>query len=315
MVEGGDKREVVPVVEVGQLVLHGFAQISTQAIRLCVEKEVGVHWITGAGRYVGALAPGAGMVQRRLRQYTALSDKTRCLRLAQRLVLAKVESQLRFLLRATRGEPRPSEVQSAVASIRALLPRVARVVSSETLLGLEGAAASAYFGTFPVLLDDALPVTLRFDGRNRRPPRDRVNALLSFGYGQLYRTAMQAILAVGLDPAIGFYHQPRSASYPLALDLVELFRVPLWDMSVVASLNRGQWDPNTDFVCGPGHVWLSEVGRQKAVELYERRLADEWKHSVVGYSLSHARLVELEARLLEKEWTGPGGLFARMRLR
>jgi CRISPR-associated protein Cas1 len=192
---------------------------------------------------------------------------------------------------------------------------VARAASSEILLGLEGAAASAYFGTLPGILDGALPETLRFDGRNRRPPRDRVNALLSFGYGQLYRTAMQAILAVGLDPAIGFYHQPRSASYPLALDLVELFRVALWDMPVVASLNRGQWDPDTDFVCGPGHVWLSEVGRRKAIDLYERRLADTWKHSVVGYSLSYARLVELEARLLEKEWTGPGGLFARMRLR
>jgi len=314
-VEGGDRRESVPVVEVGQLVLHGFAQISTQAIRLCVDKEIGVHWVTGAGRYVGSLAPGAGMVQRRLRQYAGLSDKARCLRLAQRLVLAKVESQLRFLLRATRGAPRPPEIRAAITSIQALLPKVVQAESNENLLGLEGAAASVYFSTLPALLDGALPEPLRFDGRTRRPPRDRINALLSFGYGQLYRTALQAILAVGLDPAIGLYHQPRSASHPLALDLVELFRVPLWDMPVVGSLNRGQWDPNADFVCGPGHVWLSEVGRRKAIELYERRLADTWKHPVVGYSLSYARLMELETRLLEKEWTGPGGLFARMRLR
>jgi CRISPR-associated protein Cas1 len=314
-IEGDQAHETIPVSEVGQLVLHGFAQISTQAIRLCVDREVGVHWVTGGGRYIGALAAGAGMVQRRLRQYAALSDEARCLGFAQRLVLAKAESQLRFLLRATRGAPRRPEVQAAVSRIRALLPKAARAPSRETLLGFEGAAASAYFEALPALFDGSLPEGLRFDGRNRRPPRDRANAIMSFGYGQLYRTAVQAALSVGLDPAIGFYHQPRSARYPLALDLVELFRVALWDMPLVASINRGQWDPDADFVRGPGHVWLSDAGREKAIELYERRLADQWKHPVVGYSLSYARLVELEARLLEKEWTGPGGLFARMRLR
>jgi CRISPR-associated protein Cas1 len=126
---------------------------------------------------------------------------------------------------------------------------------------------------------------------------------------------MEAILAVGLEPAFGLLHQPRSAAYPLALDLMELFRVPIWDMPLVASLNRLQWDPDADFSYAGPQVWLSDPGRKKAIGVYERRKEDQWKHPVTDYSLSYARLMELEVRLLEKEWTGKPGLFAQMRLR
>ena len=156
---------------------------------------------------------------------------------------------------------------------------------------------------------------LRFNGRNRRPPRDCFNALLSFGYALLYRDVMQAILAVGLEPSFGFYHTPRSASHPLALDLMELFRVSLWDIAVVASVNRLQWSPDDDFTIADKQVWLNDKGRKRAIEVYERRKEDQWKHPVTGYSLSYARLIELECRLLEKEWTGEPGLFARFECR
>jgi CRISPR-associated protein Cas1 len=126
---------------------------------------------------------------------------------------------------------------------------------------------------------------------------------------------MRAVLASGLEPALGFYHTPRSAAYPLVLDLMELFRVPLWDMVLVGSLNRGQWDPAADFALTRAKVWLSEAGRKKAIGLFEARLQATWKHPVLSYSLSYARTIELEARLLEKEWTGEPGLFARSRLR
>lgn len=133
----------------------------------------------------------------------------------------------------------------------------------------------------------------------------------------LYFTAdvMQAILAVGMEPSFGFFHTPRSAAHPLALDLMELFRVPLWDMPLVASVNRQQWSADEDFTYAGEQVWLSDKGRPKAIDVYERRKEDQWKHPVTGYSLSYARLIELECRLLEKEWTGEPGLFARMRLR
>ena len=199
--------------------------------------------------------------------------------------------------------------------IRSSLAQIGGVADRDSLRGLEGSAAVGYFRGLGKLQSPSVPATLRYTTRNRRPPIDRFNALLGFGYGLLHTAVMAAILASGLEPALGFFHTPRSSAYPLVLDLMELFRVPLWDMVLVGSLNRGQWDPAADFEVTKAKVWLSDVGRKKAIGLFESRLDETWKHPVLGYSLSYARALELEARLLEKEWSGEPGLFARMRLR
>jgi CRISPR-associated protein Cas1 len=308
-------KETLPIREVGELVLHGSAQITTQAIHLCAHQEVGVHWMTGGGRYVGSIAAGASPVQRRIRQYEALREPGLSFKLAKKLASARSASQLGFLLRASREKGRGSEIDDALRRIRVALSAMNQAEGIDSLRGFEGEAGRLYFSALPMLLRDDLDERLRFNGRNRRPPRDCFNALLSFGYALLYRDVMQAILAVALEPSFGFFHTPRSAAHPLALDLMELFRVPLWDMPLVASVNRQQWSPDEDFTYAGVQVWLSDKGRQKAIEVYERRKEDQWKHPVTGYSLSYARLIELECRLLEKEWTGEPGLFARMRLR
>ncbi len=310
------ERRVFPIHDVGEIVLHGHVQATTQVIHLCAHEEIGLHWISGGGRYLAGLAPGAGTVQRRIRQYEALRDSSFAFRLAKRLVLAREVSQLRFLLRASQGVDREHKgIQHAVNEIRVALKATNHSGDLNELRGHEGDAARAYFSALPGLLREDLDQRLACTGRSRRPPRDCFNAILSFGYSLLYRDVVQAILAVGLEPAFGFYHQPRSSAYPLALDVMEEFRVTLWDMPVVASLNRLQWDPDQDFMRAGSQVWLSDVGRKKAIEIYESRKEDKWKHPVIGYSLSYARLIELEIRLLEKEWTGQPGLFARLKLR
>jgi CRISPR-associated protein Cas1 len=96
---------------------------------------------------------------------------------------------------------------------------------------------------------------------------------------------------------------------------MELFRLPLWDIVLIGSVNRLQWDPVADFIETKGGIWLSDAGRNKAIQLFEKRMEETWKHPVVDYSLSYARMIELEVRLLEKEWAGQPGLFAKMRLR
>lgn len=302
--------------DVDTVLLHGFTQISTQAIRLCVEQEVGVHWLSATGRHQASLTFTAGQVQRRIRQYRALSDSTICLTLATALVTAKVEGQHRYLLRATRGNqeqrqallPQLSDLQNALRSIRA-------VEGVDALRGHEGRASVAYFQALRQLLGPQVPDELRSSTRNRRPPLDRFNALLSFGYGLVHSAVMRGVLAAGLEPALGFFHTPRSAAYPLVLDLMELFRLSLWDLVVVGSLNRSQWDADADFTVTRAKVWLSDDGRKKAIGLFEDRLNETWKHPVVKYSLTYSRTIELEARLLEKEWSGEPGLFARARLR
>lgn len=311
----GQETLKVPINDVGALVLHGYAQVSTQALHLCADREVSIHWLTSGGRHVGALHPGSGMVQRRVRQYQALTEPGTALKLARRLAAAKMESQLRFLLRSTRQDASArGAVEPAITAIRSQIKAASRSESLASLRGFEGTAGHAYFSALPHLLLPKVQELFRLQGRSRRPPQDPFNAALSFGYGLLYRSVLAAILAVGLEPALGFFHTPRSSAHPLVLDMMELFRVSVWDMTLVASCNRQQWTER-DFDKTGSQVWLSETGRRKAIELYERRLEDVWKHPVLKYSLSYARSIELEVRLLEKEWTGSPGLFARSRLR
>ncbi|HAN45892.1 MAG TPA: type I-MYXAN CRISPR-associated endonuclease Cas4/Cas1 [Cyanobacteria bacterium UBA8156] len=307
--------ELVPVQQTGQVVLHSFSQISTQALHFCAEQEIGVHFISGGGRFIGSFDTRRGSIQRRIRQYAALSDPETCLRLAKQLVLCRGKGQRKFLMRGRKGAAEPATLSQAIARMKALLPQIESAKSLETLLGIEGNLAALYFGTLPHLIGQTVPDEMHFAGRNRRPPKDRFNALLSFGYALLLKDVMNAILVVGLEPALGFYHQPRTQAPPLALDLMEIFRVLLVDMPVMAAINRHQWDVQSDFEVRGEQVWLSEAGRTKFIELYERRKQESWKHPVTGYSLTYRRLLELEVRLLEKEWNGEGGLFAQLVLR
>jgi CRISPR-associated protein Cas1 len=304
--EGPETKRAIRGIET--LLLHGFNQISTQAIRKCVEHGVGVHWLTVSGHHTASIVPTAGQVQRRIRQYKALTDPDVCLRLTKQLALAKVEGQYRYLLRATRGdEPLRQQTLPQLGAIQPLLARIPDAPNADAVRGMEGTAAVSYFAGLREVLGPQVPEELRSASRSRRPPIDRFNALLSYGYGLLHTAVMRAILASGLEPALGFFHTPRSAAYPLVLDLMELFRVTLWDIPLVGSLNRGQWDVNADFEVSRAKVWLSEAGRKKAIGLFEDRLQERWKHPVLNYSLSYARAIELEARLLEKEWTGSRG--------
>lgn len=301
-----------PGRDVAAIVLHGPTQISSQAIHYAVAHNIGVHWITGGGYYVSGLVP-AGGVQRRRRQFEGLRDAVSCLCLAKRLAKGKIENQLKFLARSSRGKDRDGAVEQAVKNMRSELRGVDRAPDIDTLRGHEGMAGKLYFSALPILLDSSQSL-MRFTGRNRRPPEDPFNAALSFGYSLLYRDVMSAIICVGLDPAFGFLHTPRSAAYPLALDVMELFRVVLWDIPLVASVNRNQWKEE-HFTHTQKQVWLSPDGRRQAIEIYERRKQERWKHPVLKYSLSYARAIELEVRLLEKEWSGSPGLFAKMRVR
>jgi len=305
-----------PINEVGALVIHGFAQATTQAIHMCAYNGIPVHWISGGGRFIAALAADSGSVQRRLLQYKALSDENFKLKLAVSLAFAKVGGQMRYILRATResGKRDPSFMEK-IDEIRSSLKRIPSVKSPDSLRGYEGTASRAYFEAVRYLVSKNVDDSMRPDGRSRRPPRDRFNALLSFGYSLVYQAVMQAILNVGLDPSIGFFHTPRSSAHPLVMDVMELYRLTLWDMPLIGSVNRSQWDTATDFDIAGKRVWLSREGKKKAIRLFEARLDETWKHPVVGYSLSYSRLIELEIRLLEKEWSGKPGLFGRMRIR
>lgn len=310
------ERTKVGAREISDIVLHGHAQITTQALRLCAAEEIPVHLITASGAHVGTYSGAIGGVQRRIRQYRGLTDDPFARALARRLIMAKIEMQLRHLLRASRKDDAlRTAIQAPVDALRGSLRRAAHADDRESLMGQEGHAARAYFAALALLVHPDAGDDLRPQGRSRRPPEDRFNALLSFGYSLLYRDILSAILRVGLEPAFGVLHQPRSAAFPLALDLTELFRVPVVDMAVLGAVNRRTFHPDGDFAVTARQVWLSDTGRRTFLELYERRKHEEYRHDVLGFSLSYARMMELEVRLLEKEWSGEPGLFARFRIR
>ncbi len=308
--------DTIPARQVGQMVLHSYVQISTQALYFCAEQEIGVHFISGGGRYLGSFDAHQGSIQRRIRQYKALSDPSIGLKLSRQLVTCRGQSQRKLLMRGQRGAASvPDALTKAIDQMQRILKQVPQSESLASLLGLEGNLAALYFGALPQLLSENSAPEFQFSGRNRRPPKDRFNALLSFGYALLLKDVMNAILVVGLEPALGFYHQPRTQAPPLALDLMEIFRVPIVDLAVMGSINRGQWDVTDDFDVRGDQIWLSDSGRRKFISLYERRKEESWKHPVLDYSLTYRRLIELEVRLLEKEWMGEGGLFGQLVIR
>jgi len=326
------RKKTLPGMSLSALVLHGNIQISTQTLHFCAANNIGIHWLSYGGFYVGGLNAGAGAVQRRNRQFAAFQEPALKAALCGKLVSAKVENQLKYLLRLTRGDKsaRDDDFESGLAKFRCSMKELDKLCSSAlelsnddadaalaivaSMRGVEGASTRDYFSLLPTVLKIPQDHLLAFSGRNRRPPRDPFNALLSFGYALLYRDCVSASLAVGLDPSFGFMHTSRSTAYPLALDLMDLFRLILWDMPLIGSINRNQWG-KTDFEITGKQVWLNVEGRRKAIGLYESRKSEKWKHPVLDYSLSYARTIELEARLLEKEWCGSPGLFARLRLR
>ena len=150
---------------------------------------------------------------------------------------------------------------------------------------------------------DAASLAFDFSTRNRRPPTDPVNALLSYAYALLVRSWTVALTAVGFDPYRGFYHQPRYGRPALALDMMEPFRPLLADSSVIQAINNGEVRP-TDFISAAGSVAMADDGRKRFIGTFERRLAQEVTHPVFGYKLSYRRLLELQARLLARHLLG-----------
>lgn len=308
----------VPIREVSDIVLHGMPQISTQALRLCADEGVPVHFVTASGTLLGTFTSASLNVQRKIRQYRTLAarDSPYVFQLARRLVTAKMEMQLRQTMRASRKEESlRSSVKAAIESMRACIRGASKAQTRGELLGWEGRAARSYFEAIALVVHPRAGPEMVPKGRSRRPPLDRFNALLSAGYGLLYRDVVSAVSRVGLEPALGLLHQPNSSALPLALDVMELFRVSIVDIAVLGAVNRCTFDPIEDFLIAPSQVWLSKSGRMKLIEVYERRKHQEYRHPALGYSLSFARMIELEVRLLEKEWSGEPGLFAQLRLR
>jgi len=292
------------LIDVSQLVLMGSVSVSTPALHELMRREIPISFHGYGGWFIGhAVGTGHKNVELRTAQYRASFDERRCLRLARRLVETKIRNSRTLLRRNWREGERPDEV---LELLREDAHRAARADDLAALLGIEGTAAARYFRCFAGMLQrdsDERAVAFDFETRNRRPPTDPVNALLSYAYALLTRAWTVAVTAVGFDAYRGFYHQPRYGRPALALDLMESFRPLVADSVVVQAINNGEVRPS-DFVSAAGSVNLTAEGRKRFIGTFERRLAQEVTHPVFGYRVSYRRLFEVQARLLARHLLG-----------
>jgi CRISP-associated protein Cas1 len=289
----------VRLIDVLHVCAYGNVQITAQAMRALFERDVDVFHFSYGGWLLGMTTglPSKN-VMLRIRQTTAAARSD--LSEPRRMIAGKIKN-CRVLLRRNGGDA----ATRRVTQLAALADQAEQAEEAATLLGIEGTAARLYFDAFPSLLTgaDGLPGPSFTGLRNRRPPTDAVNCLLSFCYGLLTRELLAACLTVGFDPYIGLYHRPRFGRPALALDLAEEFRPLLADSTVLTLVNNREISAS-DFVVRAGAVTLTAEGRKTVIRAWERRMKTEIRHPMFGYSVSYRRAVELQARILAARLVG-----------
>lgn len=290
------------LADISQLVVMGNVYVTTPALHELMRRDIPVTWQSHGGWFLGhTIGAGHANVELRTAQYRGSFDESVCLSLARGWVQAKIRNSRTLLRRNKRAE---RESDDALVDLTRLADRAGRTRHMSTLLGIEGAAAARYFSQFNNLLHrDSDHDLFDMDKRNRRPPTDPVNALLSFGYAVLTRTFVTVLSATGFDAYRGFYHQPRFGRPALALDMMEPFRPLIVDSAVVTAINNGEVR-TTDFVRSPIGVALSDAGRRRFLATLERRLGQEVTHPIFGYRVEYRRLLEIQCRLLGRYLTG-----------
>ena len=298
--------------DVSDVALFGNISITTPALVTLMDREIPVAFHSHGGWFRG-IAHGVGHrnVEVRTAQYRRSFDASYCLGFARHLVAAKIVNQRTIVRRNWRGDR--AARKAVLDRLNAARRSTTRATSVSALLGLEGDSAATYFRAFSDLLappgagkspdeaEDLAP--FRFDARNRRPPTDPVNAMLSLAYAMLTRHLTVALATVGLDPYRGFFHAPRYGKPALALDIMEPFRPIIADSVVLSAVNTGEVSAG-DFVTAPTGTSLTPAGRRRFVGAFERRLSQETTHPLFGYRLSMRRLLLLQARLLCRHLLG-----------
>lgn len=291
-----DGRELASlrVQELEYVVVQENCSITSAAVTAFLRNGVDVAFISGGGEYLGKLEPALGKnISIRHSQYKAANDPSFCLSLAKRFVAGKLANMRTIVLRYAR-DPSRSDIISRADSIKTAARSAGSADALQQLLGIEGTGTREYFAVFGRLLDDAY----KFDGRNRRPPRDPVNAMLGFAYALLENSVERAVSVCGLDPYCGFFHAQHYGRQSLVLDLMEELRPVVADSVVINYCNRGIVDAEADFEARDGGVFLNESGRQKLFGAFYNRMSETVKPDRESEPVTYDALCEVQARKL-----------------
>lgn len=307
------KKLRIPLGKVSQVVVFGNATLTTPAITALIEQHSEICYLTWFGKFVGRVSGDYHKHgQLRLLQHTAHHNPSAVLHIAATCVRSKLHNQRTLLLRSSRIHEN-QQVDEAAETIERMieqvdaLPTVATIAPDPArpqqdtvlgqLMGIEGAAAAAYFGAYGQLFIDKWGRT--FSGRHKRPPTDPINALLSYGYTLLISQAVAAAQVVGFDEYVGYLHSTQYGKPALALDIVEMFRAPVVDSVVLTLLNNRMLD-QSDFEETLGAWRLTDRGRKLFLQKFEERLSTEISHPILKNKVTYRRCLELQMRLLSR---------------
>jgi CRISPR-associated exonuclease Cas4/CRISPR-associated protein Cas1 len=304
VVETEDGTTTVPLIDVSEVALYGPVSVTTPALHELMRREIPVAWHSTGGWLMGHTAgAGAKNVTIRAAQFALAADATRSRRIAAGLVAAKIRNQRTILRRNWKGAVEAPTLVDGLKRLKRAAEAAPHAPDASRLLGVEGEAAAVYFALFPSLIAEGRLPVFRFEARNRRPPADPVNALLSFAYALATRLFTHALVSAGFDPYQGFYHRPRHGRPALALDMMEPFRPILCDSVVLTAINNGEVGPG-DFTHNGPACALTPAGRKALIAAWERRLDQETTHPVFGYRVSMRRLIAVQCRLMARHVTG-----------
>lgn len=273
----------------------GAVQVTAQAMTELLVRGIPVSYLTRSGRLLGTTLGMLGNnVELRVSQHELHRDEAKRLEVARVIVRAKIRNQRTLLRRNDRGEP-----ADALNEMSSLASAATKAAAVDELMGLEGRAARVYFERLSAVIRDRTDGELEMKGRSKRPPRDPVNAMLSFGYSVLAKDMTAITHRVGFDPMVGFLHSRGFGRPALALDLMEEFRPLIVDSTVLRMVAQKQ-AKHGDFKLRPGHVLMASQLRRGFFRALEQRKKELVSHPVFGYRVSYARTMEVQARLLAR---------------
>jgi len=298
-----ERKLSVPIHHVSSVALFGSVMASPGAMELCADAGVALTFLSTTGRLVARVdAPGSGNVLLRREQHRQADQPAACAKLAKQFVAGKVRNARQVIQRAAResdGAEDAARLDAASHRLARTLGALEPATDCDVIRGHEGDAARAYFDVFSAMVRQGRE-TFAMQQRNRRPPLDPVNALLSFVYALLLHDCVAALTAVGLDPSVGFLHEDRPGRPSLALDLMEEFRPLTADRLVLSLINRKQVEAGGFVKRDGGAVEMSDATRRAVVEAYQARKQEEVTHPALEQTVRVAELPFLQARLLAR---------------
>lgn len=293
----------IPLINLDSIICFGNVSVSPFLLGACPEYNITVSFLSESGKYLARVqGPVAGNVLLRKEQYRISDDKIRSAQIAQYFILGKVANQRYVLQRVIRdhGDKIDAErVREAIAILSSNLKKIPHELDLDRLRGLEGDSAETYFSVFDELIISQKEEFV-FSGRNRRPPLDNVNAMLSYTYTLLFHDMVSALECVGLDPAVGFLHRDRPGRLSLALDLMEEFRAPVADRLVLSLINRGEVSGKWFQKSASGAVVMTDEARRTLVAAYQKKKESILSHPYVEKKMHLAILFQTQARLMAR---------------